>query len=387
MIALSLYAGIGFGVACERLGILELGVENDIDVLATRRAAGMHTLWHDVWQGVSPDAGLAYDLLLAGPPCQSFSIVGRGNGRKDLDEVLSLIQWVAVGVAARRLRAMTASMDPRTPLVILPLYYALRDRPKAIVLEQVPPVLPVWEAYADVLRGAGYSVVTGVVHAEAYGVPQTRKRAVLLAHRDREIALPEPTHSRYHVRHPERLDEGVKPWVSMADALGWPDGVVGFPRRADGRDEGMQIDGTAYRARDLRETSRPSWAVTGKARSWKRWGFTNRPAPTVHGHGLISRGPTGTKQAVIAGLEAGTYIPRPPFTLETARKPGAQREDYISITDRYDIRAVNFEVHEALALQTLPVDLPLQGSRTTQFQIVGNAVPPTLAAHLISAVL
>ena len=50
-----------------------------------------------------------------------------------------------------------------------------------IALEQVPPVLPVWEEIAEVLHDLGYSVVTGIAKSEQFGAPQYRRRAVLLA--------------------------------------------------------------------------------------------------------------------------------------------------------------------------------------------------------------
>ena len=82
---------------------------------------------------------------------------------------------------------------------------------------------PLWDACAVILRAYGYSIDTGVLNSEQYGVPQTRRRAVLVAHKDRAEALPTPTHSRYYSRSPAKLDPGVLPWVSMSDALGWGD--------------------------------------------------------------------------------------------------------------------------------------------------------------------
>lgn len=52
---------------------------------------------------------------------------------------------------------------------------------RALILEQVPAVLPVWEAYAAALPYEGYSMDCGLLRTEEYGVPQTRKRAVLMA--------------------------------------------------------------------------------------------------------------------------------------------------------------------------------------------------------------
>lgn len=113
--------------------------------------------------------------------------------------------------------------DIRTGLVLEPLAWALRHEPEWLAWEQVPTVLPVWEACAEVLRADGYSVAVGVLHAEEYGVPQTRKRAVLVASRTRAVSLPTPTHTRYRKGKPRQDDSmaGLLPWVSMADALGW----------------------------------------------------------------------------------------------------------------------------------------------------------------------
>ena len=74
-------------------------------------------------------------------------------------------------------------------LSLTPLWWILATMPEAFTLEQVPTVLPLWEIYANVLRQHGYSVATGNIQAEQYGVPQTRKRAV--ARR-----LPRPAHPR-----------------------------------------------------------------------------------------------------------------------------------------------------------------------------------------------
>lgn len=383
--ALSLFAGVGFGVACERMNITELGVENDLDVVASRHAAGMTTIAHDVWDLAGPDVRLLYDLLTAGPPCQTFSKVGRGHGRRDIDVIVNIAREIGRGADAHRVREWTEHIeDPRTALVLLPLVYAMRDRPEAIVLEQVPAVLPVWEAYAHSLTMADYSVWVGIVEAEAYGVPQTRRRAVLIASRNHDVTRPARTHSRYHVRHPDALDQGMPRWVSMHDAMGWPEGVVGFPRKADGRDEGVEIGDEMYRSRDLRPTDRPSWGITGKARSWRRWGFLDRPATVVTGHGFATRHPSGVQRTHLNAIEEGSFVLREPWTVSTARLPTF---DNVSLSRSYHGNAVNITPEEGAVLQTFSPDFPFRGTRTKVWQTIGNAIPPLLAEHLIRAAL
>ncbi|MCZ0979749.1 DNA cytosine methyltransferase [Streptomyces diastatochromogenes] len=69
--------------------------------------------------------------------------------------------------------------DPRTGLVLQPLWWVIErslrpgSRPyEAVVLEQVPAVMPVWEEYVHVLRTLGYRTNVQYLHTEAFGVPR-----------------------------------------------------------------------------------------------------------------------------------------------------------------------------------------------------------------------
>lgn len=229
MKALDLFAGTGWGVACKWLGIEEDGVEIMPEAVATRTANGMNTIFGDVWDGLKLTKEEfeakhgKHDLLIASPPCQTFSAAGSGAGRKALDEVITAIEE-HLYKDPESLKEFGRKHDDRTALVLSPLAYVWRDMPEYVVLEQVPTVQPVWEAYAVVLRDLGYSVETAILNAEQYGVPQTRRRAILVARLHGEARLPKPTHSRYYPRDPARLDPGVQKWVSMAEALGWTEG-------------------------------------------------------------------------------------------------------------------------------------------------------------------
>lgn len=335
MIALDLFAGSGWGVACKWLGIHENGVEIMPEAVATRKAAGMKTIYRDVWDGLlDPSMVPDHDLHISSPPCQTFSAAGNGAGRRALSDVLAAIVE-GLHEDPRRLFELTERLDPKTALVLTPLAHVFRDRPRFVALEQVPSVLPVWHACAEVMRTWGYSVEVAVLNAEQYGVPQTRRRAILVARNDGlPVSLPTPTHSRYYSTNPTKLDEGVLPWVSMADALGWgmterPYMTIATGTEGGGTDQAA-LGGSSARRKVYDERRRGAWSPSGDRDNDtdggilrltaddaatvqtypRRWGFTDRPAVTVGnavGRGLI--GGSGAKKTVADAIEAGTFIP------------------------------------------------------------------------------
>lgn len=364
--AVDLFAGTGWGVALKRLGIREHGVELMPEAIATREANGMRTWMRDVWDVLetapldSPEFRSA--LMIASPPCQTFSMAGSGKGRAALDEVVGLIHSRAY-LHPHKLREFGERHDPRTALVLTPLAYVARHVPTFVVFEQVPTVLPVWEACAEVMRRWGYSVWVGNLQAEMYGVPQTRKRAVLIARADgKEAKAPIPTHSRYYDRDPERLDNhGVAPWVSMAEALGWGmtarpyltisgganDGTPGG--HTGGQDPGM-LGGSAARARVAAERA---------AGRWVEW-TSRRPSTTVLGDGRIfAPGHKTNSEDRAAGRE---YPGRP--------------EGAIRVTPE-----------EAATLQSYPSGFEFKGGKGKVSLQIGNAVPPLLAEAILREVL
>ena len=387
-----------------------------------RAANGMHTAYLHVWDGLIGDTAMSldHDLLIASPPCQAFSMAGKGAGRKALDDVIEAIDE-RLYLDPERLRGFADGHgDDRIALVLTPLAHVARDAPTYVVFEQVPPVLPVWERCAVEMQKWGYSVWTGYLQAEQYGVPQTRKRAILIARADGKVAkAPTPTHSRYYSRDPHRLDEGVKPWVSMAQALGW--GMTERPMvtagNAIGRAEG--IGGSGGKAAILREQAKGAWledgrpgfgiqrvvrsnygtsgdpenrgertesepsaTITSKA---GRNAVLERPAPTVTGGGAATGG------AEVFGRHGRAIIEKmhlDPYEL-TATVAGDQAT-----------RATRVSVAEAAILQSYPADFiwdaeiddPKTGRRkpitkTNQFLQIGNAVPPLLAEAILREVL
>ncbi|MFF4920661.1 MULTISPECIES: DNA cytosine methyltransferase [unclassified Kitasatospora] len=357
---LDLFAGPGgLDVAAKMLGVESLGIEWDKDACDTRYAAGLRT-WHADVSTVRRkrfeelDADL--NVLAGGPPCQTYSVAGNGAGRKALEKVEKLIHQLVDGAGEDEIDEQLERMggDPRTALVLEPLRYAIkaldsekRDRRPfdVIVLEQVPAVKALWEVYKVALdkglpRENGTRVRYNVaevktLHTEAYGVPQTRRRTILIARLAEYDAprLPAPTHHIFNLRKPEQGSpqdirtalpvDGVAapllPWVPMEDVL--------TDRQPPFEIVSNYGSGGDPKKRGIRTYRQPSFTVTGKV-----------------SRNAVRRHPNGE-----------------PLT-----------------PDRLTI-------DEAGVLQSFPPNYPWDGGDRSQQ--VGNAVPPLFGMHVLAAAL
>lgn len=257
-----LFAGPGgLDVAANWLGIPVIGVEWDPNACATRERAGLETWNRDV-RDLGPRDFASANVLAGGPPCQTFTVAGSGTGRRALDVVLAFVDMLEKRQYNEVQNALRGMEDERTGLVLEPLRWALTawddGQPyEAIVLEQVPAARPVWDAFAQVLRARGYGVDVDVVRTEEFGVPQTRRRAILVARHGAEISLPMTTHREYKKGVPRTAGDRTKlPWVTMKEALGRD--------RGDFEVISNYGSGGIPSARGRRTSEQPAFTVTGK---------------------------------------------------------------------------------------------------------------------------
>lgn len=118
------------------------------------------------------------DVLAGCPPCQGFSVLRTRNG-----------------ASQRR--------DKRNGLIAEMLRFIRAFRPKAVMLENVPGLSAHWSFHklCRDLRRLGYRVRWDVKDARYYGVPQRRKRLILVAGRGFEIPLAPESDTIRTVRH------------------------------------------------------------------------------------------------------------------------------------------------------------------------------------------
>lgn len=340
-----------------------IGIEWDEKACETAVAAGHKRIRADVSLYPSEPFAGKLDAYIASPPCQAWSMAGKRKGELDRANCHVLADRMAKGDDSLDWADWE---DFRSPLVCQPIRRIRDLRPALVALEEVPAVLGLWEHFARILRGWGYSVWTGVLCAADYGVPQTRRRCILMASRDGIVAPPAPSHAEHPAD--DLFGSTTLGWISMAEALGWgfdnaPSATVSGGGTESGGAE--PFANAAYRRRlawwvqrersgersieGFDATAAPAQCLTSKTRSWTAWPY-ERPATTVVGS----------------------------FSPETISPPGYRTD----VSRQNAEGGVKVTVAEGGVLQSFPADYPWQGSRTKQYEQVGNAVPPLLAAHI-----
>lgn len=330
--AISLYSGAG-GLD---LGFIEAGFDvlwaNDADPFAVQTYnanVGEHAVCGDVLEVLTP--ALSPDVVIGGPPCQGFSVIGRMR-----------------------------SDDARSKHVFHFLEVVEQLRPRAFVMENVKALgaNPRWEPLRSELRGRaetlGYKTELMVLNAAHYGVPQARERMFFVGMMDGDPpAAPVPT------------TRDSPPTVREALAL--------LPRVGEPGNNTM----TGARIVPTREpvmrptAHRGSLLFNGSGRPV----HLDRPAKTLP----ASMGGNATPIIDQEELDTGAE----PWVIGYHRHLAEGGAPYTSAPDR--LRRLTVE--ECAVLQSFPVGFRFEGPRVAQYRQVGNAVPPRLAYAVASALL
>ena len=170
--AISLFAGAGgLDIGVDSAGFQTIcAVELDTHCVSTLlRNARRKTVWQVDVRALDP-SGVAeavnvkpgeLALLHGGPPCQPFSQIGKRTGIN----------------------------DPRGQLAFQMVRFANKIRPAAVLIEQVPkflgtraaPDMTMIDVLSEEFSRIGYDLRATVLDAADYGVPQRRKRAIIVA--------------------------------------------------------------------------------------------------------------------------------------------------------------------------------------------------------------
>lgn len=246
MNAIDLFAGMGgFTEGASMAGVNVLWAANHwqqaVDCHAANHPETIHVC-QDLQQANFEEAP-AHDVLLASPSCQGHS---RARGKdKPRHDAARATAWAVVTCAEVH-------------------------RPSLVVCENVPEWAQwvLWPAWCEAMKALGYTLSPHVLNAADYGVPQDRKRIIVIGTRSRHPLMLKPR-TDAHMPAASFIDWKAGTWRKIADDLA-PNTLtrIAHGRKAFGKRFTFSYYGNTSTARDL---SRPIGTITTK----DRWAIVN----------------------------------------------------------------------------------------------------------------
>ena len=336
-----LFCGIGglsYGLKCQGMKILA-GFDLDYTCqYAYETNTGGKFYYRDVKTISGDEINKLYSQnnntikILAGcAPCQPFSSYAFKNKNKDKDKYNLLYEF---GRLVKEVHPDIVTMENVPAIASFKLKSVLAD-------------------FIAVLQNEGYNVKYKVVYCPDYGIPQTRKRLVLLASRLGNIDLISPTHKKEN-------------YVTVKDAIG------DLPPLEAG--QGCPTD-ALHRCRALSSLNLQRLKSTPYGGSWKDWPTdlmlechkkeSGKSFGSVYGR-MVWETPAPTMTTLCTGIGNGRF--------------GHPVQD----------RAIS--AREAALFQTFPITYKFfpnehEVSLTKASRYIGNAVPPRLGEIIAKSII
>lgn len=276
------------------------------------------------------------DVIIGGPPCQGFSQKGNRN-------VLD---------------------DPRN-FLFRNFYEVVKFvQPKYFVIENVPNILTTQKGMFKneiykLFESIGYKLSSEILRAFDFGVPQLRKRAILIGRKgDYPLFMPKPNNKK------------VSAWDAISDLAYLESGEGNFI--ADYKNEPLN----EYQ-RKLRGNEKKLYnhTVTKHSR------LALERIKLIPQNGDKADLPSEHKTKSIYSGTWGRIIKDKPSVTITTRFDTPSSGRFIH---PFLHRAIT--VREAARLQSFPDSTIFYGSKTVQMKQVGNAVPPLLAQAIAKVI-
>lgn len=287
------------------------------------------------------------DLLVGGPPCQAYSVVGRARKKDEMGN------------------------DPRNYLYKLYIRVLKQYCPKMFVFENVPGLFSankgkylrdMESAFGD----AGYQIQYKILNASDFGVLQNRRRVIIIGWQNG---------SKYHYPVFRRAENNycIADILNDLPAIQSGSEATAYRRGSYSSylsDTGIRKPGDVLtwhvarpnipRDREIYRLVIDAWNTEGK-----RLKYTDLP-PNLCTHnnrnGFLDR-----FKVVAADLPASQTM------MAHISKDG----HYFIHPDINQARSIS--VREAARIQSFPDDFYFEGARTAAFTQIGNAVPPLMA--------
>ena len=332
-IAIDLFAGGGgLTVGLQRAGFSVLAaveIEKHASATFTANHPETKTFKQDIrtikgsdLEASTPDGTIA--LLGGCPPCQGFTSLTAKYKRSDL----------------------------RNELVLDMARLVEETRPAAVMMENVPGLAgrgkPLLDEFLERIGRLGYEPTVEVLQVADYGVPQSRRRLVVLAGLGFQIPIPKPTHSK-------NGDYGLAPWRTVRDTIHGLDEPITL---AEARERAVVESSNWHLVRSMSEANKLRLKHAQAGKTWAQIPEELRPEchrGTYFGFGNV--------YGRMVWDEVAPTITSGCTTLSKGRFGHPEKDRTIS-------------VREAALLQTLPPDYKIDTPYMDHAcNIVGNALP------------
>jgi DNA (cytosine-5)-methyltransferase 1 len=268
--------------------------------------------------------GRKVDMVVGGPPCQGFSTVGRGAVDDERNQLF---------------REFVRIVKVTQPKVIL------FENVTGLVAKKNQAILKKIFEYFEKL---GYNMDARVLSAEEFGVPEKRRRTIIMGVKDGECIFPTASH-------------GVR---AKKKALTVKEALKNLKAR-DGRTYNHNVQ--LAQVKKLADRERLKFIPAGRGIRYQEDEKEFLPKKLWFGVNWDKLREKRFRQTRLQRLPLNEPSP----TILTARTSYYHPVEPRFLTPR-----------EAAACQSFPNDFIFHGSQTAVFRQIGNAVPPLLARAL-----
>lgn len=406
---------------------LALGRSPDLGLNHSWDALRNHALNHPSTRHIVDDirevvplvatGGKPVDVLWASPDCRHFS---RAKGGKPCHPEVRSLPWEVTRWAEQTRPRLICMENVPEMQDWGPLYDehspGCKGEPcaKGCVFQRPIPEQKgeTWRAWVEAFQALGYEVASWVLHAHDYGAPTSRKRLIIVARLDGKPVKPEPTHGPGRA-HPHRTAAECIDWEDLGESIFDAEGnthhapatlrriatgvmrfvvnakkpyVVGGHGRCMVQTSYGERAGQAPRVLDLHKPLGTVVAGTDMQSDGRLRGLTpmDEPLKTVttgNGHALVA-----AFLSTYYGQSVGQPVDAPMATQTTKHKHAVVTVEIDGVTYAIvDIRMRMLKPSELKLAQGFPASYRLEGSQKLQVRLIGNSVPPQLAAAVVRA--
>lgn len=291
------------------------------------------------------------DLIIGGPPCQAYSIVGRARDPQNMED------------------------DPRNHLYVYYIKFLRKYKPNMFVFENVPGILSAkngeyLEKIFKAVRRAGYQVAIppkNFLNAKDFGVLQDRKRVIIIGwKKELDLSYPEFKQSNFKFEVLKDLFADLKPLKNgegTLNAMPYARDTTDYLKQTNIRN-GLDIV-TQHITRPNNENDLEIYRIAvDQWNEGRRLNYSELPKKLIkhtNTESFANRfqvvNGNGVSHTVVAHIAMdGHYYIHP---------------------DKKQNRSIS--VREAARIQSFPDDYFFEGSRTAAFKQIGNAVPVLMA--------